>query len=202
VSSIAAVLLSLLTPAAQTAAPLRIAILVDTSAGTSTSLHVIKSAVASFVETLPDGAEILLVSTGRRTQVRLPPTTDRKKVAQSANGISADGGPTPLMESVLEIDERFMRRGVRPVYVLVTSDGSESSAQGTADKFNAWLPTLGARHAVAHAIVLKSGNGFPEQVARALVQSTGGVFETIGNAGVLGDRLKVIAERIRTAASS
>jgi Mg-chelatase subunit ChlD len=199
--SLFAAVLALAEPAAaqQPAAPVRIAILVDTSAGTSSSLHLIKSAVASFAESLPDGPEVMLVSTGRRMQVRVPPTTDRKKVAQSANGLSADGGPTPLMEGVLEVDERFMRKGVRPVYVLVTSDGSESSAQGTSEKFNAWLPTLGPRHAVAHAVVLKSANGFPEQVAKALAQASGGVFETIGNAGVLGDRLKAIADRIRSA---
>lgn len=203
-SLIAAALVSLTAPAAarQSAAPMRLAVLVDTSAGTSTSLHLIKSAVASFIEALPDGLEVLLVSTGRRTQVRVPPTTDRKRVAESANGLSADGGPTPLMESILEIDERFMRKGVRPVYVLVTSDGSESSRQGTAEKFNAWLPTLAPRHAVAHAVVLKLGNGFPEQIAKALVQATGGVFQTIGNAGALGDRLEAIAERIRGDATS
>jgi Mg-chelatase subunit ChlD len=198
-SLIAVVLFSPAEPAGarQSIVSMRIAILVDTSLGTSTSLHLIKSAVASFIEALPEGPEVMLVSTGRRAQVRVQPTTDRKKVAQSVNGISSDGGPTPLMEAVLEVDERFMRKGVRPMYVLVTSDGSESSAQGTGEKFNAWLPTLGPRHAVAHAVVLKSGNGFPEQIARALVQATGGVFETIGNAGLLADRLKVIAERIR-----
>jgi hypothetical protein len=181
--------------------PMRIALVVDTSAGTSSSLHLLRASLAEFVDTLPPGPEMLLASTGRRMQVRVPPTADHQKVAQSLRGLTADGGPTPLIDAVLEIDERFMRKPtlLAPVYVIVTGDGSENSAPLSGEKFNAWLQTLSARGVAAHAVVLKTGVGLPEQVVKAMTQATRGHFGTIGNAAGLGEALKPIAERIRAA---
>jgi hypothetical protein len=43
--------------------------------------------------------------------------------------------------------------------------------------------------------VLKSGNGPPEVIANALAQATGGRCETIGNAGLLQEKMSAIVMR-------
>ena len=79
--------------------------------------------------------------------VRVPPTLDRKKLKASAGGLLTDHGPTPLIDALLEVDDRYMRRAgdYWPVFVIVTGDGSESSV-GTDDKaLNRWMNTLSVR---------------------------------------------------------
>jgi hypothetical protein len=66
--------------------PMRIALLVDTSAGTSAVLHQVRSSLVAFVDALPPDPELLLVSTGRRIQVRVQPTSDRKKLKDRSVG--------------------------------------------------------------------------------------------------------------------
>ena len=175
----------------------RVAVVVDTSQATANSMNFLRSAVATLITRLPEGTEVLLATTGRRLQVRVAPTVDRRKAADSANAMTSDGGPTVLLDGLLEIDERFMRNvnGRNGVFVLVTGDGSESSkSEGTA--FNSWLATLSARSIVAHAVVLKTGNGVPEVVAKAIAGATGGRCETIGSAALLQDKMEAIAAMV------
>src|SRR5215831_15269024 len=108
---------------------LRVAILVDTSQATAGSINFVRSAVSTLIARLADDTEVVIVTTGRRAQVRTPPTTDRKKAQDSANGLTADGGGTALMDGLVEVDERFMRKAGdrKPVFVVVTGDGSENS---------------------------------------------------------------------------
>src|SRR5262249_37093445 len=162
--------------------PMRIAVLVDTSATTSGILQLVRPALVSLIDGVPADAELVLVTTGRRTQVRVPPTSDRQKVKRTATNLLADGGATTLMDALMEVDQRFMQKAAdrSPVFVILTGDGSESSGtDGTA--FTAWLRGLGARHVRAHAVVVKSGNGPAELVARTASQATGGVVETGGS---------------------
>ena len=141
---------------------------------------------------------MLLVTTGRRVQVRVPPTTDHKKLEDSARGLLSDNGPTPLADALLEIDERFMTaKNRRPVFVILTGDGSESSTRSDDKQFGSWLDHLAARGVRAHAVVLKTGNGVPEAIAGAVVRATGGHFETVSSGTALGDKLKSIAESLK-----
>jgi hypothetical protein len=174
---------------AQAPATRRIAVLVDTSQATAGAMSFLRSSVAALIAGLPEGTEVLLATTGRRLQVRVPPTLDRKKAADSANGMASDGGGTVLMDGLLEIDDRFMKKAAdrKSIFIVVTADGSENS-RTEGDAFNAWLRTLPSRGVVAHAIVLKSGSGLPEVVANALTQATGGRCETIGNPGLLKEK--------------
>lgn len=172
--------------------------IVDTSEATSGPMNHLRDAVAGFFDALPAGEEALLASTGRRVQVRVPPTTDHAALRGSAASLTSDLGPTALLDALHQIDDRFMRtaRDRRPVWILLTGDGVESSTPADVDWFNAWLPSLRARGHVAHALVFKTGNGMPETIARLLAQSTGGHFETVGAGAMLPARFKALVELI------
>ena len=111
------------------AAPMRIALLVDTSAATASAIVQIRAAVSAFLDALPPEHEVLLVSTGRRTQVRVPPTTDRARLKSNVGGLLPELGPTALLDSLKAVDDRFLRKpgDHRPVFVILTADGSENS---------------------------------------------------------------------------
>ncbi len=179
--------------------PMRVALLVDTSDGVGTAITQIRSAVVAFADALPPEHELMLVTTGRHTQVRVPPTTDRKKVKDSASGITSDHGATPLMDALVEVDERFMRKAPDrwAAFVVITGDGTENSTSVDDQAFNKWLAALATRQVSVDAIVLKfKGSGLPEAIANAAVRATNGRLDATTAVLSLPDKLKAIAERL------
>jgi hypothetical protein len=179
--------------------PMRVAIFVDTSDGTSNAINQIRSGLTAFLEALPPDAEVMFVSTGRQVRVRLQPTTDRKKAQDLAKGLFSDGGATPLRDAILETDDRFFRkaRDRWPVFVILTGDSAESSAPANETLFNTWLNDLPVRGISAHGFALKyRGGGVPDLVAQHVVQTAGGRFDFMNTANALPDKLKVLGEQL------
>jgi Mg-chelatase subunit ChlD len=186
--------------------PMRIALMLDTSAGTAPELNHMRSAAAAFLDALPPNDEVILITTGRQVRVRLPPTTDREQLKHTAAGLFNDGGTTVLMDGLLEIDERFFRKAEDrwPVYVIFTSDGTEGSAGGRENEFTRWALLLGQRGISAHALVLKTpkgrglpeSNGLPQIVAENLTQNTGGDYDVMNSTAILPDKMKAVAQTL------
>jgi hypothetical protein len=179
--------------------PMRVALLIDTSDGAATALNAIRTGLAEFLTALPPQHEVLLVSTGRQVRIRVPPTTDRRKLNDAAKGLFPDGGATPLMDALLEVDDRFMRKADErwPVFVIVTADGAEGSAGANEKKFNDWVRALPARGVAAHGVSLTfKGGGMPEVVASHVVQTAGGLYDFMNTSNGLPAKLAAIGERM------
>ena len=186
------------------APPMRVIVLVDTSAATSTAMPHIRTAVASLIDALPAEHDIALVTTGRRAQVRVPPTADRAKLKSSAAGLTNDGGPTTLMDALREMDDRFLRRAADRfgVFVVITGDGSENSKDTDEAAFNAFLADISRRGVLANAIVLKTtGSGFPEVIATTIVKATGGHYAVMSNGNGIADAASTLAGQLATDAA-
>ncbi len=179
--------------------PMRVALMLDTGDGMDKGLNHMRAAVAEFADALQPPHEIMIVSTGRQVRVRVQPTSDRKKVKDAAAGLFLDGGGTPLMDGLMEIDERFMKKAENrwPVFVILTSDGSESSAGANEKRFNEWLAMLPSRGVSAHAISIKyRGGGMPEIVAQHLANTAGGQYDYVNTSNSVPEKLKAIADRL------
>jgi len=177
---------------------MRVAVLVDTSAATSSAIVQIRAAVAAFVDTLPPESEILLVTTGRRGQVRVQPTTDKAKLKSSASGMLSENGPTALMDALVDVDERFMRKtGERwPVFVMLTADGNDSSKVDE-QEFNRWISEITRRGVSANAIVLKTSTlGLTGSVATVLTRSTHGHYASMGMTSGIPEAMTQLAEQL------
>lgn len=175
--------------------PMRIALLVDTSDGMNTALNHIRAGLIAFLEAVPPEAEVVLISTGRQMRVRVPPTKDRKKLTDAAAGLFMDGGGTVLIDGLLETDERFIKKAEDrwPVFVIITSDGTEGSAGAHEKEFNQWALTIGSRGASVHALVLKAkGSGLPEIVASTLTQNAGGRYDFMNTTNALPEKMKTL----------
>lgn len=194
-----------LTSAMSAAPPMRIALLVDNSAATASAIVQIRAAVSAFLDALPPEHEVLLVSTGRRTQVRVPPTTDRAKLKSNVGGLLPELGPTALLDSLKAVDDRFMRKtsGDRwPVFVILTADGSENSHEVDQKGFNGWVDEITFRGVSVNAIVLKtSANGVPESIASGLAQVTHGHYASMGIAGNIAEAMTRLARQLADDAS-
>ncbi|HEY2905039.1 MAG TPA: VWA domain-containing protein [Vicinamibacterales bacterium] len=176
---------------------MRVAVLVDTSEAAAPALSSIRTGVVAFIDALPPEHEIVLVSTGRRVQVRVQPTTDHKKLAAAANGLLSDGGSTPLADALLEVNDRFMKKADHPAFVIVTGDGPDSSVRTDDRTFNGFLQTLQTKLIPAHAIVLKyKGNGMSEAIASLVVRASGGRLLSMSDGKALPEKLKALAELI------
>lgn len=193
------ILCAVIATKALAAQPARIAVVVDTSAGTSNAIPQIRTGVAAAMDTLPSDYEVLLVTTGRRGQVRVPPTTDRAKLKSSASSLTSDGGPTPLMDTLREVDDRFFKKLTDRTcaFILITGDGTESSKDTDADAFNRWLADISKRGVLADAVVLKTtGSGLPEVIATSLAKATGGHYAVTSSGNGLPDAIDKLAAQL------
>ncbi len=180
--------------------PMRVALMVDTSDAANLAMAHIRTGLVSFLETLAPEQEVMLVTTGRQMRVRVPFTTDRKKLISTASGLFGDGAGTPLMDALVEVDQRFMSKADErwPVFVIVTSDGTESSASVQDKEFNRWVDGLRYRAATVEAIAVKTkGNGgLPEVIAMNATTNTGGHYDSILASSALPDKLKALATQM------
>jgi hypothetical protein len=180
--------------------PMRIALFLDTSDAAAAALTHMRAGAAAFLDALPPEDEVLLVTTGRQARVRVQPTTDRRKVKETAMGLFSDGAGTVLMDGLMEIDDRFFKKADDrwPVFVIFTSDGTESSAGAREKEFTKWSLSLGPRGVTVHALVLKAnkGGGMPDVVATNLTQNTGGRYDMMNTTNALPDKMKALAGQL------
>ena len=179
--------------------PMRVALMIDTGDGMDKALNHLRAGITQFADGLSAPHEIMLVSLGRQVRVRVQPTADRKKIKDVAAGMFLDGGGIPLMDGLMEIDDRFMKKAEDrwPVFVIVTSDGSEASVGANEKRFNEWLGVLPARGLSAHAVSIKyRGGGMPEIVAEHVAQVAGGYYAYINTSNSLPDKMTAIAQRL------
>ena len=180
--------------------PMRIALMLDTSDAAASALTHMRAGAIAFLDALPPEDEVLLVTTGRQMRVRVPPTTDRKKLKDTAAGLFTDGAGTVLMDGLLELDDRFFKKADDrwPVFVIFTSDGTEASTGSREKEFMKWSPLLGPRGITVHAFVLKTpkGSGMPEIVAENLTQNTGGRYDVMNTSTALPEKLKALGEKL------
>jgi len=133
-------------------------------------------------------------------RVRVQPSTDRRKLKETAAGLFTDGAGTVLMDGLLEIDDRFFKKADDrwPVIVLFTSDGTEASTGSREKEFLKWSPLLATRGIIVHAFVVKTpnGSGMPEIVAENLTRNTGGRYDVMNTTTALPEKMKALGEQL------
>ena len=181
--------------------PMRIALMLDTSDAAASALTHMRAGTLAFLDALPPEDEVILITTGRQMRVRVQPTTDRKKLKETAAGLFTDGAGTVLMDGLLELDDRFFKKGADdkwPVFVIFTSDGTEASTGSREKEFQKWSPLVGTRGITVHALVFKTpkGSGMPEIVAENLAHNSGGRYDVMNTTTGLPDKMKALGEQL------
>jgi Mg-chelatase subunit ChlD len=178
--------------------PMRVALLVDTSAEAESALNHFRAGLTSFVAAMPAETEIVLISIGRQLRVRVQPTSDRARLAQGINNLFTDGGATVLVDALRESHSRFLRKVENrwPVFVIMTTDGPDNSSTRD-DEYERFIRELQAAGATGHAMILKTrGSGVAGQIGLNFRDYTGGLLEQIAVSNALGEQMKLFGDRI------
>lgn len=178
--------------------PMRIALIVDSSETTDKWLNQFRAGLRGFYDALPEQTEVALMTIGRQARMRISPTTDRKKLNDSAAGFFADGGGVAALDGIIEGYSRFLKKieARWPVLVLITTDGPMTGSVRE-DEFERFLQELQTSAVAAHAIVVSTrGNGVPTIVAMNVTQATGGYYEAIAAPTALPDKMKALGARL------
>ena len=179
--------------------PMRIALVVDSSDAVSALLNNVRAGLNTFLDVLPGEHEITLITTGGQIRIRQPLTVDRQKLKTAAGLFASDGGENSLIETMLEVDRRFLNGapGQWPVLVIVTTD------QGTPwvsdNRFNRFVNDFLSRGGAAHAIVVHGDirtSGIITEAVATVVEKTGGFYELMAISNLLPDKMKALAEHI------
>ena len=181
----------------------RVVLLVDSSTATQAHFQRMRTALTAFVEALPEGTEVGMVSTGGQLRVRVAPTTDRTAVTKATNAFSADGGGNAFIDALLESYDRFFKKETdkRAIFVIVSTD-SENRADPRLEDYNKFLNEFRQRRGVAHAAVIRDKQiGFVSQIAENLTGNTGGAYQLLQLSSALPDAMTQVATRVATAAT-
>jgi hypothetical protein len=184
-----------------TGGPMRIVVIVDSSAAVSPMLTQFRAGLNSFLDALPGNPEIAIVSTGGQLRIRVAPTSDRQKLHAAANRFAADGGPNTILDTLIEADKRFLKSAAdqRSVFVILTTDqGANSSTEVRMELYQKFLADFMARQGRTYAIVISGGIsvGPTSQISVNLAHNTGGLYQIVPSANGLVAMMKTLAERI------
>jgi len=179
--------------------PVRIVLLVDSSTAVAVMLNQFRAGLNAFIDAAPEDAEIAFITTGGQIRIRTQPTSDRQKLHKAASGFASDGGANAFLETMIESDQRFLKKAPdrRPVFVILTSDNGSSRGEPRLDDYNKFVNDFLQRRGHAYGIVVRgSGIGPTSDIVSNLTKNTDGTYDVINTANSLPDKMKAIAARI------
>jgi len=180
-------------------APMRIALLVDSSTAMGPMLNTFRLALNGFVDSVPAEHEITFISTGGQIRVRTHPGTDRAALRTEISRFATGGGANAYLDTLIEADRRFLKPAIGqwPVMVIVTTDNGETRREMPIDDYNPFMNDFVSRGGAAHAVVVRGKEIGPvTDLTLNLVQNVAGLYSAINTDTTLPERLKAIAERL------
>lgn len=182
-------------------APMRIALLVDNSdpINRANALTSLRAGMDAFLTAFSEQTEIALATIGQQIRWRVDFTTDREELRESANNVFVQGGGGPiLLDGIKETwERRFEDEEAFPIFVIVASDGGESSANMNQNEYTNLVDELIANGVTVHIMVLQNRGGSDvTNYAINLTELTGGIYESFGAGTRLATALPELAERM------
>jgi hypothetical protein len=180
-------------------APLRIALLVDSSTATQPMMTRFKDALNAFVDTLPPQHEIAFITSGGQIRVRTQPSTDRTQLRNAIGLLQPEGGANAFLDTMLETDQRFLKPAATqwPIFVILTTDITTANREPDTNRYNRFMNDFLSRGGTAHAVVMAGKSFGPvTDMTTNLVENTGGLYNALIVDSGLPERLKSIARRL------
>jgi len=180
--------------------PMRIAILVDNSQTPLEPLPQIRRGLVQFVDALPKGHELMLVTTGGVMNIRVAPTSDYLEIEEAAGEITfTRSGGNALIGSVQEIYDRFFRTVEKrwPVFAIITTDGPDLSQRVTNKSVNELFQGLQRSSVIVNSVMLtQTGTSLIRNVVLEMIKASGGAYESSTIPTALPGRMKSLATKI------
>jgi len=183
-----------------TDAPMRVLLLVDSTAAVGPMITSFRGALQAFSAALDPGTEVGLITTGGQFKVRFPPGTNRQEVQSAMQSFAPESGGNTVVETMFEADRRLFQSVPDrwPVLVIVTTDSGLTQLSGNPyERYNRFVGEYVARGGSAHAVIIRSSTiGIISAIVSNLIANTNGILETMAIAIPLPEKLQAIAQRI------
>ena len=181
--------------------PLRIVLLVDSSSEVGSMINPFRAGLKAFVDGAPEDAEITFITTGGQIRIRQQPTSDREKLQKAVGNFAPDGGANAFLDTLLEADQRFLKKAPDrlPVFVILTTDNGAGRGEPRVDDYNKFMGDFLRRNGQAHAIVIHTGGGgmsSTSDIINNLTGNTRGIYDSINSANAVPDKMRAIAARL------
>ena len=183
--------------------PMKIALLMDNSEpiNQASALNSLRGGLDGFLMSLPEQHEVALATIGRNIQWRVDFTTDRGELRESAGEIFVGGGAGPiLLDGIKETwARRFEDDESWPIFVVVATDGAESSGNMSQNEYGELVNELISNAATIHIMLLSTrGGSRVTDYAINLTENTGGLYEVFAAGTRLATALPELATKLGT----
>lgn len=165
--------------------PVKVQLLIDNGIGMETALVQIRNGVKGFIEALPDGIEMSLITTAPQPRYIVRPTMDKQAVIQGADRIAPDSGSARFVEALNEAAARVDKEkgNYFPVVVILGSTTADGSSYQERD-VQRMLQRFSDRAASVHVVMLSTSSrsasaANQSAVGEAVAKSTGGRYDNI-----------------------
>ena len=181
--------------------PMKIALLVDNSESINqaSALIPLREGLDAFLTELPERHEVALATIGQNIRWRVDFTTDRAELRESAGEVFVGGGGGPiLLDGIKETwERRFEDEEAWPIFIVVATDGSESSGNMNQNEYGRLVNELIAKGVTVHVMLLSTqGGSSTTDYAINLTDNTGGLYEVFGASTRLATALPELATRL------
>jgi Ca-activated chloride channel family protein len=184
--------------------PLQIALLVDTSEAVERDVNNLRSAVRGFIRALNGAHELALYEFGERPTLVADYSRDlARQEAAAAQLFARPNGGAYLLDAIVEASRGLRKReGLRPVVVVISSEGPEFS-----DRYHAAVvDELRAVGATLHAFVIDRAkapvfgrSAWEREFTLAEgTKATGGRREYLLTSMALAERLRELAAELKS----
>jgi hypothetical protein len=185
--------------------PIKVQLLIDNGTGMEQALVQIRNGVKGFIEALPDGIEMSLLTTAPQPRYIVKPTMDKMSVIQGADRIVPDSGAARFVEALNEAAARVDKEkgNYFPVVVIVGSTTAEGSSFVERD-VQRMLQRFIDRAATVHVVMLSTGAQSARSVSganqtavgEAASKNTGGRYDNIAASTRIATLLPEIAAQV------
>jgi hypothetical protein len=185
--------------------PVKVQLLIDNGTGMNQALVQIRNGAKAFVEALPDGIEMSLVTTAPQPRFIVRPTMDKQAVIQGADRITPDSGSPRFIEALNEAAARIDKDkgNYFPVVVIIGSTTAEGSSIVDRD-VQRMRQRFIDRAATVHVVMLSTGAQSAGSVAGAnqtavgdlVAKDTGGRYDNIAATTRISSLLAEIGAQI------
>lgn len=135
--------------------PARIILIVDSTEYIRQQIGQIRTALTDFVDALNPEHEMMLITVAGTMQIRARPTMDRKPVRDGIANLFGTSGANRMHKHIDDAFHRFaLTTDHRPVFVVVTAEGFESTADINPQEITHIVNHFASRGGVQHAVRL------------------------------------------------
>ena len=165
----------------------KVQLLIDNGIGMpNTSIGDLRTGVRGFLEALPPGIEVQIVTTAPQPRFLERATTDRVKLLSAVDRLTPDGGAGRFVESLHEATDRVRRDSNEDASYTIVTVGTMSGDVNVRDRdMKETLERVQQHRIKVHAVILSSVNtsasaGIAQtELGQAVTQVSGGRYENI-----------------------